>query len=135
MKGGNKFKLKTGTIGVGLLSNTFFKKIGDNRITQTLDYLFLYVFFFISFLQKLPPKRPNLPAELFNMKSLSAAGEEVEEEEEEEEGEAAERKEDKDEENSAAEMIIDAGADSGASERAEAAQLNGKNSDERSKVM
>lgn len=72
----------------------------------------------------MPPKRPNLPAELFNMKSLSAAGEEVEEEEEEEEGKAAERKEDKDEENSAAEMIIDA------SEGAEAAQLNGKNSSE-----
>lgn len=71
------------------------------------------------------------------MKSLSAAGEEVEEEEEEEEGEAAERKEDKDEENSAAEMI-DAEAvcnNSAASERPEAAQLNGKNSNERRKVM
>ncbi|XP_041827158.1 kanadaptin [Melanotaenia boesemani] len=45
MKGGSKFKLKTGTIG------------------------------------KLPPKRPNLPAELFNMKELSPGGEEVEEEE------------------------------------------------------
>ncbi|XP_068195611.1 kanadaptin [Antennarius striatus] len=50
MKGGSKFRLKTGAIG------------------------------------KLPPKRPNLPAELFNMKSLPAAGEEeVEEEEVEEE--------------------------------------------------
>ncbi|KAM4724051.1 kanadaptin [Anableps anableps] len=45
MKGGSKFKLKTGTIG------------------------------------KLPPKRPNLPAELFNMKELPSAGEEEEEEE------------------------------------------------------
>ncbi|MED6286562.1 hypothetical protein CHARACLAT_007277 [Characodon lateralis] len=49
MKGGSKFKLKTGTIG------------------------------------KLPPKRPNLPAELFNMKELPPAGEEEEEEEEAEE--------------------------------------------------
>ncbi|XP_047249221.1 kanadaptin [Girardinichthys multiradiatus] len=48
MKGGSKFKLKTGTIG------------------------------------KLPPKRPNLPAELFNMKELLPAGEEEEEEAEEE---------------------------------------------------
>ncbi|XP_029982769.1 kanadaptin isoform X3 [Sphaeramia orbicularis] len=48
MKGGSKFKLKTGTIG------------------------------------KLPPKRPNLPAELFNMKELPPGGEEEEEEEEEE---------------------------------------------------
>ncbi|XP_017281687.1 kanadaptin [Kryptolebias marmoratus] len=46
MKGGSKFKLKTGTIG------------------------------------KLPPKRPNLPAELFNMKELPPGGEEEEEEEE-----------------------------------------------------
>uniref|UniRef100_A0A3B5LRZ5 Solute carrier family 4 member 1 adaptor protein n=1 Tax=Xiphophorus couchianus TaxID=32473 RepID=A0A3B5LRZ5_9TELE len=50
MKGGSKFKLKTGTIG------------------------------------KLPPKRPNLPAELFNMKELPPTGEEEEEEEEREEG-------------------------------------------------
>ncbi|KAK2826383.1 hypothetical protein Q5P01_020597 [Channa striata] len=49
MKGGSKFKLKTGTIG------------------------------------KLPAKRPNLPAELFNMKELPPGGEEEEEEEEEEE--------------------------------------------------
>uniref|UniRef100_A0AAR2LGF2 FHA domain-containing protein n=1 Tax=Pygocentrus nattereri TaxID=42514 RepID=A0AAR2LGF2_PYGNA len=49
MKGGSKFKLKTGTIG------------------------------------KLPPKRPNLPPELFNMKELPTGGEEEEEEEEEEE--------------------------------------------------
>ncbi|CAJ1074079.1 kanadaptin [Xyrichtys novacula] len=55
MKGGSKFRLKTGTIG------------------------------------KLPPKRPNLPAELFNMKELAPGREEVEEEEEEEE-EAAEKK-------------------------------------------
>ncbi|XP_066531250.1 kanadaptin [Hoplias malabaricus] len=48
MKGGRKFKLKTGTIG------------------------------------KLPPKRPNLPPELFNMKELPLGGEEEEEEEEEE---------------------------------------------------
>ncbi|XP_033844195.1 kanadaptin isoform X2 [Periophthalmus magnuspinnatus] len=48
MKGGSKFKLKTGTIG------------------------------------KLPPKRPNLPAALFNMKELPPDGEEEEEEEDEE---------------------------------------------------
>nr|XP_043904031.1 kanadaptin [Solea senegalensis] len=59
MKGGSKFKLKTGTIG------------------------------------KLPPKRPNLPAELFNMKELPP-GEEEEEEEEEERDEEAEETEDKD---------------------------------------
>uniref|UniRef100_UPI003AAEABE1 kanadaptin n=1 Tax=Centroberyx gerrardi TaxID=166262 RepID=UPI003AAEABE1 len=59
MKGGSKFKLKTGTIG------------------------------------KLPPKRPNLPAELFNMKELPPGGEEEEDEEEEEEQEeAAEKNED-----------------------------------------
>uniref|UniRef100_A0AAQ4PXP1 Solute carrier family 4 member 1 adaptor protein n=1 Tax=Gasterosteus aculeatus aculeatus TaxID=481459 RepID=A0AAQ4PXP1_GASAC len=58
MKGGSKFKLKTGTIG------------------------------------KLPPKRPNLPAELFNMKELPPSGEEEEEEEEEGE-EGAEGNEDK----------------------------------------
>uniref|UniRef100_H3DN53 Solute carrier family 4 member 1 adaptor protein n=1 Tax=Tetraodon nigroviridis TaxID=99883 RepID=H3DN53_TETNG len=59
MKGGNKFKLKTGTIG------------------------------------KLPPKRPNLPAELFDMKSLSAAAERHEDEGDENgatEGEPRERK-------------------------------------------
>ncbi|KAL6477452.1 hypothetical protein MHYP_G00132870 [Metynnis hypsauchen] len=50
MKGGSKFKLKTGTIG------------------------------------KLPPKRANLPPELFNMKELPPGGEEEEEEEEEEDG-------------------------------------------------
>nr|XP_020470200.1 kanadaptin [Monopterus albus] len=55
IKGGSKFKLKTGTIG------------------------------------KLPPKRPSLPAELFNMKELPPGGEEEEEEEEEKE---AEKKED-----------------------------------------
>uniref|UniRef100_A0AAV2JAS4 FHA domain-containing protein n=1 Tax=Knipowitschia caucasica TaxID=637954 RepID=A0AAV2JAS4_KNICA len=47
MKGGSKFKLKTGTIG------------------------------------KLPPKRPNLPAQLFNMKELPPDVEEEEDEEEE----------------------------------------------------
>ncbi|KAM6969653.1 kanadaptin [Tautogolabrus adspersus] len=62
MKGGRKFKLKTGTIG------------------------------------KLPPKRPNLPAELFNMKELAPAGEDVEEEEEEEE-EAAKKAEGNDDED------------------------------------
>ncbi|XP_071327358.1 kanadaptin [Trachinotus anak] len=56
MKGGSKFKLKTGTIG------------------------------------KLPPKRPNLPAVLFNMKELPPDGEE--EEVEEEEVEEAEKNED-----------------------------------------
>ncbi|XP_051725255.1 kanadaptin [Ctenopharyngodon idella] len=49
MKGGNKFRLKTGTIGT------------------------------------LPPKRANLPPELFNMKELPPGGEKEEEEEEEEE--------------------------------------------------
>ncbi|XP_038584170.1 kanadaptin [Micropterus salmoides] len=60
MKGGSKFKLKTGTIG------------------------------------KLPPKRPNLPAELFNMKELPPGAEEEEEEEEEEQD--AEKNEDNDDE-------------------------------------
>ncbi|XP_034051238.1 kanadaptin [Thalassophryne amazonica] len=46
MKGGSKFKLKTGTIG------------------------------------KLPPKRPNLPTVLFNMKELPPGGEEEEDEDE-----------------------------------------------------
>ncbi|XP_039993299.1 kanadaptin [Xiphias gladius] len=59
MKGGSKFKLKTGTIG------------------------------------KLPPKRPNLPAELFNMKELPPSGEEEEEDEEEEEAEKNEDMDDK----------------------------------------
>ncbi|KAJ3613527.1 hypothetical protein NHX12_019774 [Muraenolepis orangiensis] len=49
MKGGIKFKLKTGTIG------------------------------------KLPPKRADLPAELFDMKGLPQGGEEEEEEQQEEE--------------------------------------------------
>ncbi|XP_043088694.1 kanadaptin [Puntigrus tetrazona] len=49
MKGGSKFKLKTGTIG------------------------------------RLPPKRTNLPPELFNMKEMPSGGEEEEEEEEEKE--------------------------------------------------
>ncbi|TNN49763.1 Kanadaptin [Liparis tanakae] len=53
MKGGSKFKLKTGTIG------------------------------------KLPAKRPDLPAELFNMKELVPSGKEDDEEEEEEEAAAA----------------------------------------------
>uniref|UniRef100_A0A665V7G6 FHA domain-containing protein n=1 Tax=Echeneis naucrates TaxID=173247 RepID=A0A665V7G6_ECHNA len=57
MKGGSKFKLKTGAIG------------------------------------KLPPRRPNLPAELFNMKELPPSGEEEEEEEEEN---ATDKNEDKD---------------------------------------
>ncbi|XP_026157096.1 kanadaptin isoform X1 [Mastacembelus armatus] len=60
MKGGSKFKLKTGTIG------------------------------------KLPPKRPNLPAELFIMKEVPANGEEEEEEEEE-----AEKYEDSDDKQQA----------------------------------
>uniref|UniRef100_A0A8C2Q761 Solute carrier family 4 member 1 adaptor protein n=1 Tax=Cyprinus carpio TaxID=7962 RepID=A0A8C2Q761_CYPCA len=47
MKGGSKFKLKTGTIGT------------------------------------LPPKRTNLPPELFNMKEMPSVGEEEEEEEDE----------------------------------------------------
>ncbi|XP_061700082.1 kanadaptin isoform X2 [Syngnathoides biaculeatus] len=64
MKGGCKFKLKTGTIG------------------------------------RLPPKKPSLPPELFNMKELPPGGEEEEEEEEEAEEkweveqEMAEKKED-----------------------------------------
>ncbi|KAI5618801.1 kanadaptin isoform X2 [Silurus asotus] len=56
MKGGSKFKLKTGTIG------------------------------------KLPPKRPNLPPELFNMKELPTGGEEEEEEEEMDEREDEQEK-------------------------------------------
>ncbi|XP_035530019.1 kanadaptin [Morone saxatilis] len=59
MKGGSKFRLKTGTIG------------------------------------KLPPKRPNLPAELFNMKALSPSGEEEEEEEEEAAAESNEANDDR----------------------------------------
>uniref|UniRef100_A0A8P4KG27 Solute carrier family 4 member 1 adaptor protein n=1 Tax=Dicentrarchus labrax TaxID=13489 RepID=A0A8P4KG27_DICLA len=79
MKGGSKFRLKTGTIG------------------------------------KLPPKRPNLPAELFNMKALSPSGEEEEEEEEEEET-AAESNEANDDKECAAitEMNVDS-EESGAS--------------------
>lgn len=34
-------------------------------------------------MQTLPPKRTNLPPELFNMKEMPSGGEEVEEEEEE----------------------------------------------------
>lgn len=72
------------------------------------------------------------------MKSLSAGGEEVEEEEEEKEEGTAERKEDKDDGNSATEMIVEAEAvchDNASSERPEAAQLNGKNSKKRRKLM
>ncbi|XP_069570765.1 kanadaptin [Brachyistius frenatus] len=57
MKGGSKFKLKTGTIG------------------------------------KLPAKRQDLPAELFNMKELPPGGEEEEEEEEKEVKENVEEEE------------------------------------------
>ncbi|CAN9502049.1 unnamed protein product [Ophioblennius macclurei] len=60
MKGGSKFKLKTGTLG------------------------------------KLPPKPPNLPAELFNMKELPS-GVEEEEEEEEDENQAEDKKAEKQE--------------------------------------
>ncbi|XP_041668926.1 kanadaptin isoform X2 [Cheilinus undulatus] len=76
MKGGSKFKLKTGTIG------------------------------------KLPPKRPNLPAELFNMKGLTPGGEEVEEEEEEVE-EAEKKAEGNDDED--CENITDINVESSAS--------------------
>uniref|UniRef100_A0A671KBZ6 Kanadaptin-like n=1 Tax=Sinocyclocheilus anshuiensis TaxID=1608454 RepID=A0A671KBZ6_9TELE len=55
MKGGSKFKLKTGTIGT------------------------------------LPPKRTNLPPELFNMKEMPPGGEEEKEEQEEEEEEEEEK--------------------------------------------
>uniref|UniRef100_A0A673I2H4 Kanadaptin-like n=1 Tax=Sinocyclocheilus rhinocerous TaxID=307959 RepID=A0A673I2H4_9TELE len=58
MKGGSKFKLKTGTIGT------------------------------------LPPKRTNLPPELFNMKEMPPGGEEEKEEEEEEEEEKNKKTED-----------------------------------------
>lgn len=72
MKGGSKFKLKTGTIGVG--------------DPEPMKYYFISVMYLLltlsSLLQKLPPKRPNLPAELFNMKELPPGGEEEEEEEE-----------------------------------------------------
>lgn len=49
-------------------------------------------------MQKLPPKRPNLPAELFNMRELPPGGEE-EEEEEEQEKEEAEKNEDDDDDD------------------------------------
>uniref|UniRef100_A0A3Q2QFM6 Solute carrier family 4 member 1 adaptor protein n=1 Tax=Fundulus heteroclitus TaxID=8078 RepID=A0A3Q2QFM6_FUNHE len=61
MKGGSKYKLRTGAIG------------------------------------KLPPKRPNLPAALFNMKELPSAGEQEEEKEEEEEEEKEEEKKEEEE--------------------------------------
>ncbi|XP_043997788.1 kanadaptin isoform X1 [Gambusia affinis] len=77
MKGGSKFKLKTGTIG------------------------------------KLPPWRPNLPAELFNMKELPPTGEEEEEDEQEkEEEEAADRSKDDGEECSATQTKSDCGESS-----------------------
>lgn len=74
----------------------------------------------------MPPKRANLPAELFNMKSLSPDGEEVEEEEDGEE--SAEKYEDG--KKCATEMVVDAEAicpDDATSERLEAAQLNSGN--------
>lgn len=40
-------------------------------------------------MQRLPPKRANLPAELFNMRELPSGGGEEEEEEEDEQEEAA----------------------------------------------
>ncbi|TRY55318.1 hypothetical protein DNTS_013469 [Danionella cerebrum] len=58
MKGGSKFKLKTGTIG------------------------------------SLPPKRANLPPELFNLKEIPPGGEEEEEEEEEKQQEVESKAED-----------------------------------------
>lgn len=57
----------------------------------------------------------------------------MEEDEEEEEGEAAEGKEDEGDKNSEAEMM-DAEAVCSHSERAAAAQLNGKTSNQRRKV-
>ncbi|XP_037652321.1 LOW QUALITY PROTEIN: kanadaptin [Sebastes umbrosus] len=72
MKGGSKYKLKTGTIG------------------------------------KLPPKRPNLPAQLFNMKELSPSGE-VEEEDEEEQ--AKDENEDNDDDKESA-TITESNVDS-----------------------
>ncbi|XP_062863345.1 kanadaptin isoform X2 [Trichomycterus rosablanca] len=66
MKGGSKFKLKTGTIG------------------------------------KLPPKKPNLPSELFNMKELPPG--EEEEEEEEEPGEDTEKQDQVEESEDAVEL-------------------------------
>ncbi|KAM4542109.1 kanadaptin isoform 3-T3 [Odontesthes bonariensis] len=84
MKGGSKFKLKTGTIG------------------------------------KLPPKRPNLPAGLFNMKELPPSGEQ--EEEEEEEVDAAEKGEGDGDERGIAESNPES-EDSVASTSKEAAAL------------
>lgn len=72
------------------------------------------------------------------MKSLSSPGEEVEEEEkEEEEEEAAERNVDKGDKNSATKMIVgvEAICQDDASERPEAAELNGKNSNEKRKLI
>ncbi|KAM6912790.1 kanadaptin [Xenentodon cancila] len=57
---------------------------------------------------KLPPKRPTLPAELFNMKELPSGGDEEEEEEEEEE--EAEKKEEDGDECRDAELKPDPGA-------------------------
>ncbi|XP_068436528.1 kanadaptin [Clinocottus analis] len=81
MKGGSKFKLKTGTIG------------------------------------KLPPRRPNLPAGLFNMKALPPSGEEEEEEEEEEvsAAAAAAAEENEDDENDCAIVTKTNSEESGAS--------------------
>lgn len=73
MKGGSKFKLKTGTIGVGLFP------MGSTLSLSSCVFCSL----FLLFLQKLPAKQPNLPEELFNMKELPPDGEEEEEEDEE----------------------------------------------------
>lgn len=73
-----------------------------------------------------------MPAELFNMKSVSSAGEEVEEEEEEEE--SADKHEDVGEKTFAAETINDAEAerhDDATAESLKAEQLNGENGNEK----
>lgn len=78
MKGGSKFKLKTGTIGVGwtppLSPLCSLHKLPAVIYTPSPSHR-----------QKLPPKRPSLPAELFDLKASSPGGGEEEEEEDDDE--------------------------------------------------
>lgn len=80
MKGGRKLKLKTGTIGVGARTSA---PTPPSCCLLTLS----------SAAQTLPPKRPILPAELFDMKALPPGVEEEEEEEEEQEADKNEEDE------------------------------------------
>lgn len=76
MKGGSKFKLKTGTIGVG--------GTPPQSPSGPLHRLHAVIYTpSTSLQQKLPPKRPSLPAELFDLKASSPGGGGEEEEEEE----------------------------------------------------